>query len=124
MKLLLISVLFLSFYGFTQVETYEARRIGYFHASLQINADSTYIYSEWNHTGQTITDKGVLNAKDGSFFLNSVAKVRRKTASGKSKKMYFFVMKEIQIYDDKIIILPFDEVFPEYCTFNKRTSNL
>lgn len=93
MKLLLISVLLLSFYGFTQVETYEARRIGYFHASLQINADSTYIYSEWNHTGQTITDKGVLNAKDGSFFLNSVA--------GKTENSFRKIKENVFLRDER-----------------------
>lgn len=94
--------------------------MGYFHGNLEINPDSTYAYYEWNHTGQTLKDKGVLISKDGVLFLNSSKKTRRNSTHGKSEKFYLFEMKEIEILDDKVFILPCDEVFPEYCTFWKK----
>lgn len=110
----------LSFSIFGQGEKYEASRIGYFHGYLEINSDSTYVYQAWNHRGQTVKDKGELIVNEGKLCLNSTGKTRRKSKRGKSNKFYYFEMREIIRFDDRIIILPCDELFPEYCTYWKK----
>lgn len=113
-------VLFLTVYSSleAQKETFEAQRIGYFHATLEIRPDSTYSYSSWNHTGQTVKDSGKLICKNGILYLNSTSKTRQKSANGKgAPKFYLFQMQQIEKYPDKILIPPCEEVFPEYCTY-------
>ncbi len=104
----------------TDTIEYIARRVGYFHATLTISKDSVYTYSEWNHTGQKLKDTGKLVLKEDKLFLNSIKKTRRYTKGEKSDEFYKFQMKEIKFNADKIIILPCDTIFSEYCTFYRK----
>ena len=105
-------------------QTYTARRIGYFNATLTISKDSTFQYNESNHQGQKLKDSGRLLFKNDSYYLNSSSKTRRTSIKDKrqSEPFYKFNLQKINYTTDKIVIIPCDSIFPEYCTFI-RTKN-
>jgi hypothetical protein len=96
---------------------YESRRMGYFHAILLIFPDSTYAYSEWNHRQKKIQDQGRLIYMNSLFYLKS--DLLKPTPKEKFIPTNKFQLVNINILPDKIIVLPCDSVFPEYCTFSR-----
>ena len=105
----------------SEQQTFIARRIGYFKATLTISKDSTYQYNESNHRGQKLKDSGKLLLQNNSYYLNSTSKTIRTSTktNNKSDPFYKFNMQKINYNADKIVIIPCDSIFPEYCTFTR-----
>jgi len=104
-------------------QTFVAKRIGYFNATLTLFKDSAYKYSESNHKGQKLNDTGKLILKNGEYYLNSTSKTVRTSSKNKTKSeaFYKFNMQKINYTADKIVLIPCDSIFPEYSTFIKTT---
>ena len=101
----------------SEKQTFIAKRIGYFNATLTISKDSTYQYNESNHQGQKLKDSGKLIFKNDNYYLNSESKTTRTSTKDKSEPFYRFNMQKIDYGADKIVIIPCDSILPEYCTF-------
>ncbi len=105
--------------GNSNCQIFVAKRIGYYKATLTISKDSIYKYSESNHKGQQINETGKFFFLNGEYYLNSSTK--KITKSNKNKKtcnsIYKFSMQKINYNANKIVIIPCDSIFPEYCTF-------
>ncbi len=89
-----------------QFGEYRGGRFGYSGVTLKLYNDSTYCYSEWNHTGRSIKDNGKWGKTNDHYYLNSASKTRWTGRNGKSKKTYRFHNQEFIITVDTLKFLP------------------
>ena len=114
----LISVLVIVLYSFIseqkQFVEYHGGRMGFSGVSLKLFNDSTYSYSEWNHTGRSIIDNGKWGRVNEKYFLNSSSMTRWKTRKGKSDKIYRFQSQEIVFTGDTLKFIPINDEEKDY----------
>ncbi len=97
-----------------QFDEYQGGRFGYSGMTLKLYNDSTYYYSEWNHTGSSIKDNGKWGKVNDNYFLSSKSKTRWNGRNGKSDKIYRFEMQEFIITGDTLKLIPKDQKDKDY----------
>ena len=93
---------------------YNGGRFGYSGVTIKLYSDSTYYYSEWNHTGQSINDNGKWTFQDERFQLQSSSRTRWTGRNSKSAKTYRFDMQEFTINGDTLKLVPKDITDNDY----------
>lgn len=97
-----------------QFDEYQGGRFGYSRVTLKLYNDSTYYYSEWNHTGRTIKDSGKWGKTSQYYYLNSKTKTRWTSRNGKSDKIFRFEMQQFTIIGDTLKLIPKDQKDNDY----------
>jgi hypothetical protein len=97
-----------------QFDEYQGGRFGYSGVTLKLYNDSTYYYSEWNHTGRSIKDNGKWKKINYLYYLNSTSKTRWTGRNGKSDKIYRFEKQEFIITGDTLKFIPKDAKDNDY----------
>jgi hypothetical protein len=101
-----------------QFDEYRGGRSGYSSVTLRLYNDSTYHYSQWDHTRSTIEDNGKWKRISDHYCLNSTSKTRRTWRGGKSDRFYRFEQQEFMITGDALQFVPKDakdnDYFAEY----------
>ena len=97
-----------------QFEEYQGGRYGYSGVNLKLYSDSTYYYSEWIHTGQSIKDSGKWKKINNHYYLNSISNTKWTGRNGKSDKIYRFEMQEFTILGDTLKLIPKDQKDNDY----------
>jgi hypothetical protein len=97
-----------------QFDEYHGGRFGYSGVALKLFSDSTYYYSEWNHTGRSIKDSGKWGKSNQYYYLNSNAKTRWTGRTGKSDKIFRFEMQQFIIKGETIKLMPKDQKNNDY----------
>jgi hypothetical protein len=109
-----------------QFDEYRGGRFGYSSVTIKLYNDSTYYYSEWNHTGRSIKDNGKWGKINDHYYLNSTSKTRWTSRNGKSDKIYRFETQEFNITIDTLRFMPKDakdnDYFDAYYTLYKVTN--
>jgi hypothetical protein len=102
---------------------YQGGFFGYSSTTLKLYIDSTYYFSEWNHTGRSIKDIGKWGKTNNHYYLNSNTKTRWSGRNGKSAKFFRFEMQPFSINVDTLRLLPKDnkdlDYIKEYYTLYK-----
>lgn len=118
-------ILILSIWGYVfnlltttekQFDEYKGGRYGFSGVTLKLYCDSTYYFSEWNHTGRSIKDIGRWGKINDNFYLVSDSKTKWSLRWGKeySKKTYRFTMQEFKIIGDTLKFIPKDSTDNDY----------
>ncbi|MBK8673224.1 MAG: hypothetical protein IPN93_09600 [Bacteroidetes bacterium] len=106
-----------------QFDEYLGGRFGYSVVNIKLYNDSTYYYSEWNHTGRSIKDNGKWKKINDHYYLSSTSKTRWTGRNGKSNKIYRFESQEFNITNDTLRLIPKvakdQAFFDSYYTFKK-----
>jgi|694.fasta_scaffold148540_2 hypothetical protein len=97
-----------------QFDVYQGGRFGYSLVTLKLYSDSTYYYSEWNHTGRSIKDNGKWGRIYDHYYLTSKSKTRWTGRNGKSDKIFRFETQEFIMMSDTIKFIPKDAKDNDY----------
>jgi hypothetical protein len=97
-----------------QFDEYQGGRFGYSGVTLKLFSDSTYYFSEWNHTGRSIKDSGKWGKTNQYHYLNSNTKTRWTGRNGKSDKIFRFEMQQFTIKGDTIKLMQKDQKDNDY----------
>jgi hypothetical protein len=97
-----------------QFDVYQGGRFGYSGVTLKLYSDSTYYYSEWNHTGRSIKDNGKWGRRYDHYYLTSKSKTRWTGRNGKSDKIFRFETQEFIMMSDTIKFIPKDAKDNDY----------
>lgn len=97
-----------------QFDVYQGGRFGYSGVTLKLYFDSTYYYSEWNHTGRSIKDNGKWGRRYDHYYLTSKSKTRWTGRNGKSDKIFRFETQEFIMMRDTIKFIPKDAKDNDY----------
>ncbi len=95
-------------------DEYQGGRFGYSGVTLKLYNDSTYYYSEWNHTGRSIKDSGKWRMANKHYYLNSMTKTRWTGRNGKSDKIFRFEMQQFIVTGDTLKLIPQNEKDADY----------
>lgn len=102
--LLLIVILCSTKTDENKFDEYQGGRFGYAYVSLKLYKDSTFAYTEWNHTG-SIKDSGIWQKNKQYFYLNSNSMTSWTTKQGKSDMSYRFKMQKFTIVADTLKLI-------------------
>ena len=97
-----------------QFEEYRGGRFGYSVVTIKLYNDSTYYYSEWNHTGHSIKDNGKWGKINNCYYLNSKSKTKWTGRNGKSKRIYRFEMQEFILSSETLKFIPKEALDIDY----------
>lgn len=95
-------------------DEYQGGRFGYSGIVLKLYSDSTYYYSEWNHSLGVLKDAGKWGKANQNYYLNSKGKTIRTGRTGSSQEHFHFEMQPFKITGDTVKFVPKDEKDVDY----------
>ncbi len=101
-----------------QFDEYLGGRFGYSVVNIKLYNDSTYYYTEWNHTGRSIKDNGKWDKINDRYYLNSKSKIKWNSHIGRSNKINRFESQEFIISNDTLRFVPKEGKDIEYFDLN------